>query len=151
FVLGAAMAVRVVPIAIEFLSAQTHQTTSFFFDGDGVYLKQRALAIRNVWLGVPLPPSGPLSFENVFYPGYGWTSYLYVLAYVQYLLGPAPYGVHLINIALFTTAVVVLYRMARRSYGGIVALAGLVLACFLPTLVAWSASALKESIYLFVN
>ena len=120
---------------------------NFFFDGDGQYLKFRSLWLRNTWLGVPI---GEVYFRLAFAP-YAWSGYVYVIAYLQYLLGPAPFGIHLFNILLFLAASVALYRLVRTAYTPAAALVGLTLLLFLPTLFAWSISALKESFHLFVG
>ena len=120
---------------------------NFFFDGDGQALKARSLWLRNTWLDVPI---GEMYFRLAF-QDYGWSGYLYVLAYLQYLLGPAPFGIHLFNILLFLAASVALYRLVRTAYTPAAALVGLTLLLFLPTLFAWSISALKESFHLFVG
>ena len=146
-ILAAAVVIRVLAIAALFLTNNRYLPVSFFWDGDGMFLKMRATVIRNVWLGIPNNPHDLfLSFQR----GYGWTTYLYVLAYLQYLTGPAPYGVHLFNVALFVAAAVLLYRLVRSAYGRTPALLGLVLVVFLPSLIAWSVSALKESLYIFL-
>jgi hypothetical protein len=80
----------------------------------------------------------------------GHTSYIYVLAYVQALVGDAPYGLHVMNMTLFMCGILGLYRMARASYGGVVAMAGLILLLCLPSLSLWSISVLKEPMSLFV-
>lgn len=147
-ILTAAVALRVLAIAVLFLASDHHQSVSFFWDGDGVALKRRALWIRNVWLGVPI---APLDFWNAFDRLYGWSTYLHVIAYVQYLVGPAAYGVHLFNVCLFMSAMVGLYRVARSAYGRAPALIGLGALLFLPTPLFWSVSALKESLYLFLE
>ena len=146
-VLAVAVAVRVLAIAALFLSSHPHLTASFFWDGDGVYLKHRAMAIRDVWSGIPI---SAVDFSNAFDRSYGWSSYLYVLAYLQYLTGPAPYGVHLLNVTTFVAAAVMLHRLARSAYGTAAALLGLALMLFLPTLISWSVSALKEALYIFL-
>ena len=120
---------------------------SFFFDGDGLYLKQRSMFFRNWWLDVPIHQN---YFRQAF-EAYGWSGYIYVIAYLQYLLGPAPFGIHLFNILLFLAASVALYRLVRTAYTPAAALVGLTLLLFLPTLFAWSISALKESFHLFVG
>jgi hypothetical protein len=147
-ILAVAVAVRVLAIGALFIVSDPNVLTSFFWDGDGVYLKRRAMTIRQFWLGIPVQP---VLFSRAFDHGYGWSSYLYVLAYLQYLTGPAPYGVHLFNVALFVAAAVALYRLIRPSFGRAPALVGLALMLFFPTLVAWSVSALKESLYLFLS
>ena len=102
---------------------------------------------RNWWLDVPIHQAD----LHVAFLDYGWTGYIYVLAYLQYLLGPAPFGIHLFNILLFLAASVALYRLVRTAYTPAAALVGLTLLLFLPTLFAWSISALKESFHLFVG
>jgi hypothetical protein len=75
---------------------------------------------------------------------------LYVLAYLQFLTGPAPYAIHLFNVAVFVITAVALHRLVRSSYGPMPAFLGLALMLFLPTLLVWSVSALKESLYLLM-
>ncbi len=145
--LAAAVAVRLVAVVLLFLSSDPSHLISFFWDGDGIYLKQRGLWIRNVWLDVPIAPQ---DFDAAFSRLYGWTTYLYVIAYLQYWLGAAPYAIHLMNIALYLAASVVLYRLVRSSFGRVSAFCGLALLLFVPTLLFWSVSALKESLYLFL-
>jgi hypothetical protein len=146
-VLAVAVALRVIAIAALFLATDHHQAASFFWDGDGVALKRRAVWIRNVWLGVPITP---LFFSVAFDRLYGWTTYLYVIAYLQYWLGPAPYAIHLFNVVVFLAVAVGLFRLARSAYGRAPALLGLALLLFLPTPFFWSVSALKESLYLLL-
>ena len=146
-VLTLAVVIRVLALAALFLASHPHITASFPWDGDGVYLKHRSMAIRDVWLGVPL---SAVDFSNAFDRSYGWSAYLYVLAYLQYLTGPAPYGVHLFNVAIYVAAGVVMHRLVRSAYGRAPALLGLVPMLFLPTLIFWSVSALKEALYIFL-
>jgi hypothetical protein len=146
--LAIALLLRVVALAALFLASDHYKTVSFFWDGDGVFLKQRGLWIRNVWLGLPV---APIDFGNAFSREYGWTSYLYVLAYVQYLLGPAPYSIHLLNVAIFVATAILLYRVVRFAYGPAAAVPGLAVLLFLPTLFLWSISAMKESLYVFLE
>ena len=146
-ILSVAVGVRVVAISALFLASHPHVTASFPWDGDGLYLKHRAMAIRNVWLGIPV---SPIDLFNAFDHAYGWSTYLYVLAYLQFLTGPAPYGVHLFNVMMFVAAALILHRLARAAYGRVPALLGLILMMGFPTLIVWSASALKEALYIFL-
>lgn len=141
WILGVAIALRVAAIAALFLWSDPYHLSSFSFDGDGNYVKLRSLWIRNVWLGVPIDES---QFQGAF-AGYGWTSYVYVLAYVQYLFGPAPYAVHLLSVCWSIAAAGLLYRLVRRSFGSTAAMIALALMLFLPTLFMWSVAAMKES------
>lgn len=145
-VLAVAILIRVLAIVVLFFGSDHTQIVSFFWDGDGVFIKRRALTILNVWNDVPVHQS---DFTQAYDP-YGWSTYLYVLAYLQYLAGPAPYALHLFNVALFVTAAVVLYRFSRTAYGSSPALLGLAILLFLPTLISWSVAALKESLYVLL-
>jgi len=137
----------VLVIGALFVTSDHAHNVSFFWDGDGIYVKRRALAVSQMWAGVPV---GPVELWHALHRPYGWSSYIWVLAYVQYLLGAAPYGVHLVAVALFVAAAVLLYRIVRPIYGSAPALLGLTVTLFLPTLISWSVSALKESLYLFL-
>ena len=147
--LAVALGLRLLVVIGLFLLTDPDQRplVSFFFDGDGIYLKQRSMFFRNWWLDVPIHQAD----LHVAFNDYGWTGYIYVIAYLQYLLGPAPFGIHLFNILLFLAASVALYRLVRTAYTPAAALVGLTLLLFLPTLFAWSISALKESFHLFVG
>lgn len=144
---GLAVALRAALIAGLFLTSAPGEVSSFFWDGDGVYLKYRALVIRSVWLGAPVSET---DFVNAFSRTYGWTSYINVLAYIQWLLGPAPHAVHLVNVAAFVAAALVLFRLTRPAYGAVTARLGLAVMLFLPTLLAWSVAALKEAVYILL-
>jgi hypothetical protein len=144
--LSVAVALRLLAIAALFLASDHNRAASFFWDGDGVFLKQRGLWIRSVWLDVPI---APVDFGNAFSRSYGWTSYLYLIAYLQYLVGPAPYGIHLLNVAAFIATAILLHRIVRSAYGAETATTGLALLLFLPTPFMWSISAMKESLYIF--
>jgi hypothetical protein len=147
-ILLVAVAVRLALLAWLFLGSDHTHSTSFFWDGDGVALKRRALWIRNYWLRAPMMP---IDFWNAFDRMYGWTTYLYLIAYVQYLVGPAPYSIHLVNVVLFVGAASILYRLARSAYGPVPALIGFIILLFVPTPLLWSVSALKESLYVFLE
>jgi hypothetical protein len=146
-VLSVAIALRLVAVAILFIGADTGRMVSFFWDGDGVFLKKRAMWIRNLWLGLSLEPAD----VAWTFGSYGWTTYLFVIAYLQYLVGPSPYGIHLFNIAISLATAMLLYRVARRAYGAHAAILGLATLLFLPTPFMWSISALKESLYVFLE
>jgi hypothetical protein len=146
--LAAAIAVRAVMVAALFLfGSGDHMWFNVFF-GDEQYVIVRSLRLRHLWLG------SPISLEALFdvFDLYGQTSYLNVIAYVQLLVGPAPYGIHLLNAVFYVCGVVVLHRLVRASFGRVAALGTFAGVLFVPTLVVWSASALKESLnFLFVT
>jgi hypothetical protein len=142
-----AIALRILAIALLFVTSEPSQIVSFFWDGDGAALKRRSLWIRDVWLGNPVLP---FYFNAAFDRLYGWTTYLHVLAYLQYLLGPAPYALHLMNVSFCMATAVALHKLVRTAYGSEAAMLGFVLLLFLPTPFFWSVSALKESLYVFL-
>ena len=145
--LAVAVALRVLLVALLFLNSHPSEVSSFFWDGDGAALARRSLSIRDVWLGNQM---SPFYFHVAFDRLYGWTTYLYVIAYVQYVLGPAPYAIHLLNVTLCTATAIALHRLVRSAYGWEAALLGFALLLFLPTPLFWSVGALKESLYLFL-
>jgi hypothetical protein len=141
-----AIAVRVVIIAALFqFGTPDHMWFNTFF-GDEQYLLVRSLRLRHFWIG------SPLSLEAFFdvFDAYGQTSYLNVIAFVQLLVGPAPYGIHLLNAAFYLLATVVLHRMVRSSFGPVPAAGTLFGTLFFPTLLIWSVSGLKESLNVLV-
>jgi hypothetical protein len=83
----------------------------------------------------------------VAFDEYGRNSYVSFLTVAQIAFGPAPYGVRLMNSALFILGALLLYRVTRDTLGPAPALTGLTAVLFLPTLFVWSISLLKESLY----
>jgi hypothetical protein len=136
---------RLVLIALLFLSADASSPYATLF-GDEEIFKSRTIWLRNVGLGVPISPADFIyAFDDT-----GKSGHLFVLAFVQALVGDAPYGVHVLNAAVYVTAALVMYRFVRPAYGRMAALAGLTVLLFLPSLFSWSISALKEPIYTLV-
>ena len=144
-VLCLAIALRLLVIAGLFLTADSAIPYANFF-GDEEFFKRRTTWMLNLGLGVPISPADYFyAFDQT-----GDTSYLYFLAYVQALVGLAPYGVHVLNAGLYLIATLVLYRLARPMAGGLAALGGVVLMLLLPSLFIWSISALKEPLYFLI-
>jgi hypothetical protein len=145
--LVAAIVLRVVAIGGLFLLTNHAQVPFGSFFGDEEYFIKRSIWLRNVALGIPIHGADLIyAFSE-----YSATSYLYVLAFIQVLVGPAPYGVHLLGMALYLWATVVLFRTVRLSLGRMPALIGLGLLLFLPSLFAWSISALKEPLFFLLT
>jgi hypothetical protein len=87
--LVAAIALRVAAIAGLFLLTDHAKTPFGSFFGDEEYFIKRSIWLRNIALGIPVHGADVIyAFDD-----YSATSYLYVLAFVQVLVGPAPYGV----------------------------------------------------------
>jgi hypothetical protein len=141
-ILLVAVVLRLVAISGLFLFAPENQPFATFF-GDEEMFKFRSVWLRNIGLGVPI------SAADVIYAveETGKSQYLYVLALLQALVGDAPYGIHVFNMTAYLAGVILLYRLARASYGRLPAIGGLVVLLFLPSLFIWSVSALKEPLY----
>ncbi len=110
--------------------------------GDGYYNVERSIWLRNIFVGVPI---SAMDYFEAFQPVFGRTSYHFLLAYVHLLFGPSPYGAHVLSTVLYAVAVVLLYRLARRAYGGLPAMLTAIALWYFPSLFAWSVSAMKES------
>ena len=145
--LAVAVALRLFAVAVMFLNSDPHSVSSFPWDGDGVAAVLRTGWMRSLWMGIPIAPQ---YFNAAADPLYGWTTSLYPLAYIQYLLGPAPYGIHVVNIGWFVATAILLYRLVRTSFGRESALVGLGVLLFLPTPFMWSVSVLKEPPFVFL-
>lgn len=140
-----AVLARLTVIAGLFLSAGPDQPFATLF-GDEEFFKYRSMWMRNIGLGLPISRADIIyAYDDV-----GWSSYLYLLAFLQALLGAMPYGVHVLNATVYLAGVLSVYRYVRPVFGGLAALAGLALLLFFPSLFVWSISALKEPIYTLV-
>jgi hypothetical protein len=118
---------------------------SFF--GDEEYFIRRALWLRNLALGVPIHG---LDLESAFQT-YNASSHLDLLALIQLLVGPAPYGLHLVGVLMYLSGAILLYRLVRSTLGRLPALIGFAVLLFLPSLFAWSVSVLKEPLFVLVS
>lgn len=142
-----ALAVRAAAIAGLFATTDHWQIPFGSLFGDEEYFLRRSTWLRNVALGVPVHSADLIyAFDE-----YSYTHYLYLMAFVQVLVGLAPYGLHMMSAVAYLTGAVALFRLARRAYGAGVGLAGLLVLLFLPSLFAWSIAALKEPPYFLVG
>jgi len=146
-ILIVAIALRVVAVVILFLSTDHGRVPFGTLFGDEDYFIKRSLWLRNVALGLPMHP---FDLEYAFEPNVR-SSFLYVLAFIQTITGPAPYALHLICILCYVAAVVILYRSVRDALGHVPALFGFAVLMFLPSLFAWSVAVLKESIFVLIS
>lgn len=143
--IAAAVLLRLAAVAVLFLTADSGQPFATLF-GDEQFFKNRSLWMRNIGLGVGVSRADIIyAYDEV-----GQSSYLYLLAYLQALLGDLPYGIHVLNATVYLAGVLLVYRYVRPVFGKVAALAGLSLLLFFPSLFVWSISALKEPIYTLV-
>jgi Dolichyl-phosphate-mannose-protein mannosyltransferase len=144
---AAAIALRLLVIAGLFLWTDHGSVAFGSFFGDEDYFVKRSLWLANVARGIPVHP---LDLEYAFEP-YGRSGYLYLLAVVQALVGPSPYGLRLVSVLCYVLAALLLYRLVRTTLGRMPALFGLTVLLFLPSLLVWSVSLLKESSFVLVS
>jgi hypothetical protein len=142
-----AIGLRVAVVVALFLSTDHSHVPFGTFFGDEDYFIKRSLWLRNVALGIPVHA---IDLEYAFEPN-GRSSFLYLLAFIQTLVGPAPYGLHLLSIVFYVLAVLLLHRTIRVTLGRMPALFGLVVLLLLPSLFAWSVSVLKEPLFVLLN
>ena len=142
-----AIALRVAAVAALFISTDHTQVPFGVFFGDEEYYIRRSIWMRNLALGLPLHTADMIyMFEET-----GLTSHLNVLAVLQMLVGIAPYGGHLLGIAFYLAGCVLLHRTVRAGFGPMPAFVGLLVLLSLPSLFAWSVSALKEPLFFLLT
>ncbi len=144
--LVASLALRALVLAGFFLFGGSRESLPVLV-GDEWLIKWRSLLLVNLALGRPLAPP---DYFNVL-EAYGRTSLMNVFGVWQYVVGPAPYGVHLLNVVFWFAAAVLMFRTARRAFGPIPAWLGLVMLLCMPTLFVWSVSALKEPLFFLMT
>ncbi len=146
-IVAVAVALRLAAIGGLFLSADHARVPFASLFGDEEYFIKRSLWLRNVSLGIPVHM---FDLEYAFEPN-GSSSFVYLLAAIQAIVGPAPYGLHLLSVVFYVAGVLMLYRVARPSFGRAPSLCGLVVLLFLPSLFAWSIAVLKEPPFIFLS
>jgi len=144
-----AMAIRAAVVVLLFLRniPYHHDAWLGVLTGDDAYGMARALRGRDLLLGVPANRYDAFVLHDM----YGENIYNDLLLAVQTLLGPAPYGMRLLNALFFVAGALVLFRFARSAYGRLPAFAALAFVLFLPSFFVWSISLLKEPLYFFAT
>jgi len=146
-IVAVAVSLRVAIVALLFLTAEHDSQAAAILVPDEAYTLSRTLRIRNLILGLPALKYDYLIADDE----YGKTSYLWVVTAIQLLFGPSPYGLRLVNLVFFLAGALLLFRLARQSYGRLVAFGGIVVLLFQPTWIMWSVSLLKESLYFLLT
>jgi len=138
-----AMAVRLAAIVVLFLVSPHNTQGAGFLFGDEAYALTRSWRMRNLILGIPqLKYDYTVAFEE-----YGRSNFVALMTWLQLVCGPSPYGLRVVNAALFLSAVMLMFRMVRPVFGAATAFVGAAVLLFLPTLFFWSISLLKEPFY----
>lgn len=140
-VMAVSVAFRVLMIAALFIASDGRPLATFYWEPDSWLYKFRSMALVQFWQD---KPPGLWGFTGALDREWGSSAYVQVLAYLQFLLGTAPYGVHLLNTAISLTAAVLLHRLVRPSFGPVAALLGLALLVFWPSWFSTSASSLRD-------
>jgi hypothetical protein len=140
-----AVAVRVMAIAAMLLIGIPHHSdlATGALTGDEAYNLSRAIRSRDVLVDTPVTRYDYFVVTDE----YGYSSYLAFLTWVQTIAGPTPYSLRLFNTAVFLAGALLLFRVARRAYGSVVAFTGLGVLLAVPSLAASSVSLLKEPLY----
>lgn len=145
--LAAALAARLAVIAALVVSTD-HATTPFgWLFGDEEYFVRRAIWLHNLALGVPIS----LADIRYAYDESISARFVWLLATVKLLVGPAPYGLRMLSVLVYLAGAFVLYRAVRPVFGRPASLAGFALLLFLPSLFAWSIAILKEPVFAAVS
>ena len=144
-VLAAAFIVRLAVIAVLFIAGipQHNDLAVGALSGDEAYNLSRALRTRDILTGVATSKYDWF----VAYDEYGRSSYLTFLTALQYVFGPTPYGVRVLNSVFFLAGAALLFRLARPAFGFVPAISAFTLLVFLPSLIYASTTVLKESVY----
>jgi len=149
-VLGIAMAARVAAILLLFVSAlpDVNSLSLGSLTGDQSYNMMRSMRTRDILLGF-----GDLTHYDYFVATdeYGRSSYIELLTLLQYMFGPAPFGLRLLNAVLFLAGGALLYRSMRPRFGRLATTLGLIVVVFLPSLFYSSISVLKEALFFFAS
>jgi hypothetical protein len=142
-----AVALRLALVAGLFLSIDHSSTPFGSLFGDEEYFKRRSLWLRSMALGVNVSEAD----RTYALDEYSETSYLYLLAFVQMIVGDAPYGIHVVSMCAYLAGAVWLYRFSRRVFGPAPAAVAFSGVLFMPTLFFWSVSALRESVHFLLT
>ncbi|MGH9385707.1 MAG: hypothetical protein ACRD2N_15615 [Vicinamibacterales bacterium] len=147
--LGAALVTRVLLVGAMFIAGlpNLNDLSIGALAGDESYNLARALRSRDIVLGFATSKYDYFVATDE----YGRTLYVNLLGWLQVIFGPTPYGMRLVNTMLFLTGATLLYRLVRRGFGPVPALAGLAVVLFVPSLLVSSVSLLKESFYFFAT
>lgn len=145
--LSLGLALRLVALAGFFLFTFDAGRSFAVMLPDEGYIARRSLWLRNIALDIPMATS---DFVDAFNP-FADSAILYLLAYVQLLAGPSPYGTRLLGLALYLAATVIFYKTVRPTFGAPASLIGLAAALFMPSAFVWSISTLKEPPYYFLS
>jgi len=138
-----AMGARVIAIGALFLGTDHDAVPFGRLFGDEEYFIRRSIWLSNLALNIPVSLADvKYAFDDSIQ-----TSFVWMLAALNVLFGPAQYGVRFVSALLYIAGAFALYRVVRPSFGKPASMIGLTLLLFLPSLFAWSISVLKEPVF----
>lgn len=143
--LVAAIALRLVVVALVFFRNIPFHHDQWLGEltGDGAYGLSRGLRARDLLLGGLTNKYDSFVVNDV----YGDNLYVSALTVLEVLFGPVPYGIRFVNVLLFLSGAVLLFRATRSAFGSTPAFMALTVVLFLPSFFVWSVSLLKEPLY----
>ncbi len=116
--------------------------------GDASYYTLRAYWMSLDWRGFDLSDKVLLSTYN---PIYGWNGYTFMIAFFHYIFGFSPVMSVMFNCLLGSCNGILIFFIAREYLSGGVAKIAAVLVSFLPSLVLWSITNLKDTVLITVT
>lgn len=116
--------------------------------GDSAYYTLRGYWMALDWKGIGLSER---VLRSAYNPIYGWHGYTYVIAFFNYLFGFSPISSKLVNCIFSSLSAILAFLIVRESCASRVAKLAGILVAFLPSLVLWSITNMKDSSLVFVT
>lgn len=116
--------------------------------GDEAYYTLRGYWMALDWKGFDLSER---VLKSAYNPIYGWNGYTYVIALFHYLFGFSPVSCKIINCIFASLSGVLSYFIAKQYLTDRVAKLSGILVAFLPSMMLWSISNLKDSSLIFIT
>lgn len=118
----------------------------FLFE-DYAYHTARSWMLTKYYLGAPLSKA---MIKDLFV-AYGMTSHLYILSAFYSLFGFSPISVTFLNCIFSVSTGIIYYSIAKELFGVKAAKITAVLIIFFPSLILWSITNLKDSLFIFLT
>lgn len=120
-------------------------STPYLFDDEGYYTL-RAQYTNMHWFNKPL---SDITIEGIIQNEYGFTSFVYVLAWYFAIFGYSPISSRFINCFLGVFIAIIVYSIVKNIFGEKPAKLSSIFVAFFPSIFIWSITNLKESIFIF--
>lgn len=120
-------------------------STPYIIDDSGYYTL-RGLFTNMHWLGMPL---SAYTINAVVMNSYGFSGFIYVLAFYFMLFGYSPISSRFINCFLASVTIILIYYITKSMFGKKAGQLAAIITAFFPSLFLWSITNLKESSFIF--